>query len=175
MAGWAYEDPSMKTNTAVWGSGGIGSIWRLGYDPERWKMAPDPKTLSTLIRGGNFDYLTNDVAWSSSLPAQTLPASSVPDHQAWLFRQLPMALGGSHREHKAPCAAGKSQARCRHAVRPSAGYGAVNPSRFQGRVRSDLLGIVAAAPSSVQGPIERKRPGPEASGKAAAARNTAAC
>ena len=75
MAGWAYEDPSMKTNTAVWGSGGIGSIWRLGYDPERWKMAPDPKTLSTLIRGGNFDYLTNDVAWSSSLPAQTLPAS----------------------------------------------------------------------------------------------------
>jgi hypothetical protein len=75
LAGWAYEDPSMKTNTAVWGSGGIGNIWMLGYDPERWKMAPDPKTLSTLIRGGNFDYLTNEVVWTSSLPAQTLPAS----------------------------------------------------------------------------------------------------
>ena len=75
LAGWAYEDPSMKTNTAVWGSGGIGSLWRLGYDPERWKMAPDPKTLSTLIRGGNFDYLTNEVVWTSSLQAQPLPAS----------------------------------------------------------------------------------------------------
>ena len=75
LAGWAYEDPSMKTNTAVWGSGGIGNIWMLGYDPERWKMAPDPKTLSTLIRGGNFDYLTNEVVWTSSLQAQTLPAS----------------------------------------------------------------------------------------------------
>jgi hypothetical protein len=75
MAGWAYEDPSMKTNTAIWGSGGIGSIWMLGYDPVRWKMAPDPKTLSTLIRGGNFDYLTNEVAWTNSLRAQTLPDS----------------------------------------------------------------------------------------------------
>jgi hypothetical protein len=75
MAGWAHEDPSMKTDTAIWGSGGIGTIWMLGYDPERWKMAPDPKTLSTLIRGGNFDYLTNEVAWTSSLPAQPLPAS----------------------------------------------------------------------------------------------------
>jgi len=75
MAGWAYEDPSMKTNTAIWGSGGIGSIWMLGYDPERWKMAPDPKTLSTLIRGGNFDFRTNQVIWTNSLQAQTLPES----------------------------------------------------------------------------------------------------
>ena len=75
MTGWDYDDPSMTTNTAVWGSGGIGSIWMLGYDPERWKMVPDPKTLSTVIRGGNFDYLTNEVVWTSSLQAQTLPAS----------------------------------------------------------------------------------------------------
>ena len=38
-------------------------------------MAPDPRTLSTVIRGGNFDYLTKEVVWSKSLPAQTLPAS----------------------------------------------------------------------------------------------------
>ena len=75
MAGWSYENPAMKTNTAVWGSGGVGSVWMLGYDPERWGMTPDPKTLSTVIRGGNFDYLTNQVAWTSSLRAQTLPAS----------------------------------------------------------------------------------------------------
>jgi hypothetical protein len=75
MARWDYEDPSMKTNTADWFHHGIGNIWILGYDPLRWGMAPDPKTLSTVIRGGNFDYLTNQVVWTSGLPAQTLPAS----------------------------------------------------------------------------------------------------
>jgi hypothetical protein len=75
MAGWSYDDPAMKANAAAWGRGGIGDIWMLGYDPERWGMAPDPKTLATVIRGGNFDYLTNQVAWTNSLQAQTLPAS----------------------------------------------------------------------------------------------------
>jgi len=75
MAGWQYDDPSMTTNAAAWGRGGTGSIWMLGYDPERWAMAPDPRTLSTVIRGGNFDYLTNEVVWTRTLPAQTLPPS----------------------------------------------------------------------------------------------------
>jgi hypothetical protein len=47
----------------------------LGYDPERWDMAPDSKTLATVIRGGNFDYLTNSVVWTDGLQAQTLPVS----------------------------------------------------------------------------------------------------
>ena len=38
-------------------------------------MVPDPLTLSTVIRGGNFDYVANQVAWTSSFQAQTLPAS----------------------------------------------------------------------------------------------------
>jgi hypothetical protein len=75
MTGWNYEDLSMKTNTAVWGHRGVGNVWMLGYDPERWGMAPDPQTLSTVLRGGNFDYLTNEVVWTSSLQEQTLPAS----------------------------------------------------------------------------------------------------
>jgi len=75
MSGWSYDDPSMKKNAALWGSGGKGNIWMIGYDPERWKMAPDPKTLSTLIRGGNFDYLTNKTIWTASLQQQELPAS----------------------------------------------------------------------------------------------------
>ena len=110
MAGWNYDDPSMKTNTAIWGRGGKGNIWMLGYDPERWGMAPDPKTLSTVIRGGNFDYLTNEVVWTSSLQAQALPASLYLKRQAWLFRQLPMAVGGSDRQHQALYFACQSQA-----------------------------------------------------------------
>lgn len=75
MTGWSYEDPSMTSNTASWGQGGKGNIWMLGYDPERWEMAPDPKVLSTVVRGGNFDYLTNKAVWTRELPEQPLPAS----------------------------------------------------------------------------------------------------
>ncbi len=74
-SGWNYDDQSMKKNAALWGRGGKGSLWRLGYDPERWEMAPDPKTLSTVIRGGNADYLTNEIVWTSAFPERTLPAS----------------------------------------------------------------------------------------------------
>ncbi|GLH79958.1 hypothetical protein SSBR45G_48670 [Bradyrhizobium sp. SSBR45G] len=75
MSGWAYDDPSMQANMARWGQGAVGDIWMLGYDPERWTMAPDPKTLATVIRGGNFDYLSNQVIWTRGLPMQSLPAS----------------------------------------------------------------------------------------------------
>ncbi len=75
MRGWSYDDPSMVANTARWGQGGAGNIWMLGYDPERWTMAPDPKTLATVIRGGNFDYLTNRIVWTEGLQARPLPPS----------------------------------------------------------------------------------------------------
>ncbi|MGJ4931120.1 pectate lyase [Bradyrhizobium sp. HKCCYLS2038] len=75
MSGWSYDDPSMVLTGAMWGQGGLGNIWMLGYDPERWSMSADPKTLATVIRGGNFDYLTNKVVWSEGLQARPLPAS----------------------------------------------------------------------------------------------------
>ena len=75
MSNWSYDDPSMEKGVAAWGSGGKGNIWMIGYDPIRWKMAPDPKTLSTLIRGGNFDYLTSKTVWTNGFREQTLPAS----------------------------------------------------------------------------------------------------
>ena len=49
-------------------------MWRLGYDTENWNATADPKVLSTLIRGGNFDYVTNLVHWEN-IPSQTLPDS----------------------------------------------------------------------------------------------------
>ena len=53
MSGWLYEDPAMTGNDSNWGG---SAVWRLGYDPERWSMVPDPQTLSTVIRDGNYDY-----------------------------------------------------------------------------------------------------------------------
>ncbi len=70
MTGWVYDDPAMSGNSN-WRD---QVIWKIGYDPERWTMVPDTQTLSTLIRGGNYDYLTNSVHWEN-LTQQTLPAS----------------------------------------------------------------------------------------------------
>jgi GH18 family chitinase/chitodextrinase len=61
MSGWSYEN------------GGSQSIWSLGYDPTHWEQEDDPKVLSTVIREGNFDYLTHQVRWDTS--AQTIPNS----------------------------------------------------------------------------------------------------
>src|SRR2546423_198233 len=68
MAGWTYQ------------SSGLGNqwtgddIWEIGYDPQHWEQDADPKTVSTLIRGGNYDYVTNSVHWDN-ISSQTLPNS----------------------------------------------------------------------------------------------------
>jgi hypothetical protein len=60
----------------VLGTPGMSSaidVWELGYNPENWSAPPDPKVLSTVVREGNFDYLSNAVQWSGA-PGQ-IPAS----------------------------------------------------------------------------------------------------
>ena len=65
MTGWGYE------NSFPWNS---KYIWELGYQSGQWDQAADPKVLSTVLRGGNFDYVTNTVHWESIAP-QTIPSS----------------------------------------------------------------------------------------------------
>ncbi len=73
MSGWrVYEDPAMTGNNADWRE---KDIWKLGYDPERWGMYADPLTLSTVIRDGNWDYLTNSVHWHNTPGGFTIPNS----------------------------------------------------------------------------------------------------
>lgn len=74
MSGWIYQDPgdgSLGHATSRWGS--APSIWRLGYDPTHWEQLPDPKVMSTVVRDGNFDFLTGQVRWDR--PARPLPPS----------------------------------------------------------------------------------------------------
>jgi len=52
-------------------------------------MAPDPKTLATVIRGGNFDYLSNKVVWTDGLPEQPLPPSLYLSAKPGFFGNLP--------------------------------------------------------------------------------------
>jgi hypothetical protein len=72
MSGWLYEDAAMTGNNSNWGG---SAVWRLGYDPERWSMVPDPQTLSTVIRDANYDYLTNSVHWHDTPAGYALPSS----------------------------------------------------------------------------------------------------
>ena len=72
MSGWVYEDPAMAGNNANWRD---KVVWKFGYDPERWGMYADPQTLSTAIRHGNFDYVTNSVKWDSTISDHTLQNS----------------------------------------------------------------------------------------------------
>jgi hypothetical protein len=71
MAGWIYDAQAMNGKNAKWRD---KALWKLGYDPERWDMFADPQVLSTTIRGGNFDYLTNTVHWEN-IREQPLPNS----------------------------------------------------------------------------------------------------
>jgi hypothetical protein len=72
MAGWVYEDAAMAGTNADWGD---KDVWKLGYDPERWQMYADPKVLSTVIRDGNWDWLTSSVHWHKTPAGFTIPDS----------------------------------------------------------------------------------------------------
>lgn len=81
MTGWNYTDRAMSCDSrgdncsANNGNWGDSDIWKLGYDPERWNMYPDAKTLQTVIRDGNYDFLTNSQRWHSTPAGFTIPSS----------------------------------------------------------------------------------------------------
>jgi hypothetical protein len=66
---WTYE-----WHNPPWASSGTGSVWELGYDDGNWNTT-DPRVLSTLIRHGNFDYLTSSVNWDPNIAKRDLPPS----------------------------------------------------------------------------------------------------
>jgi hypothetical protein len=72
MAGFVYEAPAMAGTSANWGG---KNIWLLGYDPERWGSYADPQTLTTVIRDGNFDFVTNSQKWHSTPAGFVIPDS----------------------------------------------------------------------------------------------------
>jgi len=73
MSGWVYENLGTGSDPSD-PFGGPPSIWKLGYQAGEWEQSADPKVLSTVLRGGNYDYLTSSVHWENLTP-QTLPNS----------------------------------------------------------------------------------------------------
>jgi hypothetical protein len=82
MSGWSYTDPAMSCdangnnctgNNANWGE---HEIWKLGIDSHgHYSMQPDPQVLSTVIRDGNYDFLTNSQRWHTTPGGFAMPDS----------------------------------------------------------------------------------------------------
>jgi hypothetical protein len=87
MTGWSYTDPMMgcdaNGNNCVGGVTGSfgrnspqGNIWQISYDPtNEWTMQMEPSAMSTVIRDGNYDYLTNSVHWHNTPAGFAIPNS----------------------------------------------------------------------------------------------------
>lgn len=63
-------------------------MWKLGYDPEDWKARADPKVLSTVLRDGNYDYVTGEVHWAGGVP-RALPDSLYLPRKPAFFGSAP--------------------------------------------------------------------------------------
>ena len=88
MGGWLLEDPGDGTYghpSSQWGS--VPTVWKLGYDPSHWEQSADPKVRATLVRDGNFDYLSGGVHWDRG--ARALPASLYLSAKPAFFGTLP--------------------------------------------------------------------------------------
>ena len=48
-------------------------MWQLGYNPTDWNRSEDATVVGTVIRDGNYDYVSNQVHWDR--PEQTVPDS----------------------------------------------------------------------------------------------------
>ncbi|HYF48411.1 MAG TPA: right-handed parallel beta-helix repeat-containing protein, partial [Planctomycetota bacterium] len=65
-------------------------IWRLGYHAPSSTGAPgDPKVVQTLLRHGNFDYVSGKTHWDASVPERALPKSLYLKAKPAFFGQLP--------------------------------------------------------------------------------------
>lgn len=50
-------------------------MWKLGYNGEDGSQPADAKVLATVIRHGNFDYVTGSVTWDAAISDRALPQS----------------------------------------------------------------------------------------------------
>jgi hypothetical protein len=95
MTGWHYTDAAMSCdkngNNCTGNNSGWSdpSIWKLGYDPIRWGMRPDPRTLSTVIRDGNYDFLTNSQHWHNTTIGFAMPDSLYLEEKPSFFGSKP--------------------------------------------------------------------------------------
>ena len=97
---------------------GAVPMWNIGY--EDGHLAQRRRTRSCVARTyrhGNFDYVTNAVAWDPSNSNHTLPPSLYLTRKPAFFGDQPLAVGRAHR--RAPTRPGWACSRPRRASTPS--------------------------------------------------------
>lgn len=132
MQGWVYENIGQGPDRSN-PFGGPPSIWKLGYQAGQWEQAADPKVLSTVIRDGNFDYVTEKVQWQTL--ARPIPASLYLTAKPAFFGTLPwpwVDATGAVKLHTLPAKA-RFEAGTPFARAPGAGGGPVQGSGGAGR------------------------------------------
>lgn len=72
---WDYEAQPGLGSASGFNSSSRVPMWKLGYDSGDFNKLADPKVLSTVIRHGNFDYVTNQQAWDPNIASRELPRS----------------------------------------------------------------------------------------------------
>ena len=88
MTDWVLDDPGDGTyggGSNAWGS--WPAVWKLGYNPLHWDQMADPKVVQTTFRHGNFDYVSNQVQWTTA--TRQLPASLYLASKPAFFGQNP--------------------------------------------------------------------------------------
>jgi hypothetical protein len=79
MQGWIYQE-----STWPWSG---PAVWKLGYAPSHWEQDADSTAVGTVLREGNFDYLTNVTRWNGG--PKVLPKSLYLSAKPAFFGALP--------------------------------------------------------------------------------------
>jgi hypothetical protein len=78
MTATIYEDPGDRTYgnaSSAWGLTQL-AVWRLGYNGgTNASVGPDPRTRETVMRDGNFDYVTDSVLYDRTAASTVIPDS----------------------------------------------------------------------------------------------------
>jgi hypothetical protein len=59
IAEWAVEDPGTNTSGSAFAGG--KAIWRLGYEATHWDQQQDPDVAATVLREGNYNYVSDSL------------------------------------------------------------------------------------------------------------------
>jgi hypothetical protein len=121
MSGWNYTDPMMGCDVngnscvgGVSGTWGGPNVWQIGYDAtNQWTQSAEQGALTTVIRDGNYDFLTNSQRWQyAGWICHT--KLNVPNLKTCFLRKYAMALDWSFdRDDLHPSR--QSAVRCRNA------------------------------------------------------------
>ena len=116
MSGWLYEDAAMTGNDSSWGG---SAVWRLGYDPERWSMVPDPR--DALDRHPGRELRLPDAIGPLARHAGGVraPGLSLSPGKARVLRKRHVAVGRRDRRHEALRASRQDPLRRRDPLRTS--------------------------------------------------------